>query len=81
MNLKSLIGLAAICAIALASPSLAKTKIKTGKKASGIICTQGGRSHTYPSAGLKPSLRNRLVVGKKVTVNFPGYGPYQCRVY
>ena len=81
MKLKFAIGLATLLAIAISSPVLAKTKAKATQKGSGIICTQGGRSHTFPAASLKPSLRNRLVVGRTMTVNFPGYGPYKCRVY
>lgn len=78
MKLKTAIGLAAICSIALAAPSLAGTK---PKKASGVYCEQGGNNISVPISQFKPKDRKRMRVGQKAKINIAGFGPLDCRVY
>lgn len=78
MKLKIAIGLAAICSIALAAPSLAGTK---PKKASGVYCEQGGNNISVPISQFKPNDRKRMRVGQKAKINIAGFGPLDCRVY
>jgi hypothetical protein len=82
MNFKLATGLAIACALAFATPTVAKTKKKPKAVAiSGVYCEQGGQSAFIPAAEIKPSIRSKIRKGQRFKFNYPGYGPISCVGY
>jgi hypothetical protein len=76
------ISVACLVTLAMASPALAKKAVKAeGGKGKGAYCEQGGQNAFFPAAQFPANIRNRLVKGRKIRFNYPGYGMISCVVY